>query len=142
MKRHLVAAAIALSFAAPAFAEDVTVKLLGVEARGGRLMAALYTKEDYQKKPAFTAMAQAPDKKGDVVITFKNVIPGTYSMSVMHDEDSDGKMKARADGMPIEGWAVVNGDFLRAAPTFEDTKFEVVAGKPASITEMMHYGAK
>jgi uncharacterized protein (DUF2141 family) len=130
------------AFAAPAFAEDLTIKLLGVEARGGKVLVAVYTQAEFQKKPAYTAMADAPAKKGEVVVTIKNVAPGTYSFSALHDENGDMQMQRNPNGMPAEGWSAVNGDFLRGPPTFDDTKFVVAAGKPFSITEMMHYSGR
>jgi uncharacterized protein (DUF2141 family) len=136
-----IAAALAAS-AAPAFAEDLTIKLLGVEARGGKVLIAVYTQADFQKKPAYTAIADAPAKKGEVVVTIKDVAPGTYSFSALHDENGDMQMQRNPNGMPAEGWSAVNGDFLRGPPTFDDTKFVVVAGKPVSLTEMMHYSGR
>jgi uncharacterized protein (DUF2141 family) len=140
--RRLAVVAGLAALAAPAFAEDLTIKLLGVEARGGKILVAVYTQAEFQKKPAYTAMADAPAKKGDVTVTIKDVAPGTYSFSALHDENGDMKMKINPNGMPGEGWSAVNGDFLRGPPTFEDTKFTVAAGKTFSITEMMHYAGR
>ena len=140
--RRLAVIAGLAAFAAPAFAEDLTIKLLGVEARGGKILVAVYTEAEFQKKPAYTALADAPAKKGEVVVTIKNVAPGTYSFSALHDENGDMKMKINPNGMPGEGWSAVNGDFLRGPPTFADTKFALAAGKPLTITEMMHYSGR
>ena len=77
-----------------------------------------------------------------LTVSIKNVAPGTYSFSALHDENGDMQMQRNPNGMPAEGWSAVNGDFLRGPPTFDDTKFVVAAGKPLSLTEMMHYSGR
>jgi uncharacterized protein (DUF2141 family) len=140
--RRLAVSTAVIMFAAPALAETVTVKLLGVEPRGGKVQVGVYTQEDFQKKPTYSTLADAPAKKGDITVTIQNVPPGTYAMSSMHDENGDFKMQQHPSGMPKEGWATINGDFLRGAPTFDDAKFTVVASRPVTITEMMHYSGR
>jgi uncharacterized protein (DUF2141 family) len=56
---------------------------------------------------------------------------------VLHDEDSDGQMKLNGY-MPAEGWAMVNGDTLRATPTFDQVKF-TVAASGADLSVPMSY---
>lgn len=140
MKKIIVAAIAALSClaAAPAFAGDVTVTLNGVQARGGRLLAALQTQGQFlQPAGAYGEMVQDP-VAGTVTLTFRDVRPGDYSLSVLHDADNDGQMKM--DGSrPGEGWAMVHGDALRAAPTWDQVKFTVPATGDVSLNEAMHY---
>lgn len=140
MKKTLAAAMAALTClaAAPAFAGDVTVTLTGVQARGGRLLAALQTHDQFlQPAGAYGDIVENP-AAGTVTVTFRNVRPGDYSLSVLHDADNDGTMKM--DGaLPGEGWAMVNGAALRAMPTWDLVKFTVPASGDVSLTEAMQY---
>ena len=144
MKRLLITltAAAALSatvLASPAVAEDVTVTITGVHARGGEILVALQTKDEYlQPRGSYGAKAASPAADGSVTVTIPGVAPGMYSVSVLHDENSDGTMAMAANGMPKEGWAMVNGDKLRAAPTFDATSF-TVGTAPVKLNVPMIY---
>jgi uncharacterized protein (DUF2141 family) len=130
----LLAAAVLVSGAASA--EDVKVTLTGVKA-GGEVLVALQTKDEFlMPKGAYGAKAEA--KAGTMTLTLKDVKPGAYSVSVLHDQDGDNLMKRGPDGMPQEGWAMKNAAQLRGFPTWDVVSFEV--GKaPVAITEAMHY---
>ena len=140
MKKLIVAAVAALSClaAAPAFAGDVTVTLTGVQARGGQLLAALQTRDQFlQPAGAYGDIVRNPTA-GTITVTFRGVAPGDYSLSVLHDADNDGQMKMEG-GMPAEGWAMVNGAALRAAPTWDQVKFTVPASGDSRLTVPMIY---
>ena len=132
-----LAAAAAFSLAAPAMAEDVTVTLTGVQARGGVILAALQTEAQFMQ-PAGTYGERITDPaSGAVRVTFRNVAAGDYARMVLHDEDRDGQMKMNGY-MPAEGWAMINGDSLRATPTFDQVKF-TVATSGADLSVPMSY---
>lgn len=137
-----VLAAVVLAAAPRAFAEDVTVTLTGVEARGGQILAALQTEAQFmQPVGAYGAHAAAPAANGDVTLTFTGVAPGAYALVVMHDENSDQQMQREPNGRPLEGWAMSNGaivNTLRAAPTFAQVKVDV-GSAPVTLTEPMFY---
>ena len=139
MKNLIVAAVAALScVAAPAMAGDVTITLTGVQARGGQLLAALQTQGQFlQHAGAYGERIENP-AAGTVVITFHGVAPGDYSLSALHDQDNDGQMKIE-DGMPAEGWGMVNGDTLRGPPTWDQVKFTVPAQGDVNLTVPMFY---
>ena len=132
-----LAAAAAFSLAAPAMAEDVTVTLTGVQARGGVILATLQTEAQFMQ-PAGTYGERITDPaSGAVRVTFRNVAAGDYALMVLHDEDGDGQMKLNGY-MPAEGWAMVNGDTLRGTPTFDQVKF-TVAASGADLSVPMSY---
>ena len=140
MKKIAFAAVAALSClaAAPALAEDVTITLTGVQARGGQLMAALQTRDQFLQPAGDHGEIFRDPAAGTLKVTFRNVRPGDYSLSVLHDEEGDGQMKIEG-GMPAEGWAMVNGASLRAAPTWDQVKFTVPATGATRLTVPMQY---
>lgn len=126
IKTLSLAAVAALSLAAPAMAGDVTITLTGVQARGGVLLAALQTQGQFMQPTGTYGDRVVDPTPGTVRVTFRNVAPGDYALTVLHDEDGDGQMKMNGY-MPAEGWAMINGDSLRGPPTFEHVKFTVAA---------------
>ena len=132
-----LAAFATLSLSAPVMAEDVTVTLTGVEARGGVLLSALQSRNQFMQAEAVRADRIVFPAAGVVRVTFRDVAPGDYAVMVLHDEDGDGRMTMNG-AMPGEGWATVNGDSLRAAPTFDQVKFTVTA-TGAALTVPMAY---
>ena len=137
IKTLSLAAVAALSLTAPAMAEDVTVTLTGVEARGGVLLASLQTRGEFMQASAAYADRIERPAAGTLRLTFRNVAPGDYALAVLHDEDSNGQMKLNGY-MPAEGWAMLNGDALRGPPTFDLVKFTVSASG-ADISVPMTY---
>lgn len=135
-----LAAVAALSVAAPTLAEDVTITLTGVEARGGVLLTSLQTRGEFMQASAAHGEVVRNPRAGTTRLTFRNVAPGEYAFSALHDADNDGQMKL--DGyMPGEGWAMLNGDSLRAVPTFDHVKFTVPASGDVDLTIPMAYPA-
>mgnify|MGYP000442149078 CR=1 FL=1 len=132
-----LAAVAAFSLSGAAQAEDVTVTLTGVEARGGVLLAALQARGEFMQASAAHADRVERPAAGTLRLTFRDVAPGDYALMVLHDEDADGRMKMNGY-MPGEGWAMVNGDALRGPPTFDLVKF-TVAASGADISVPMSY---
>jgi len=137
LKTLSLAVVAALSFAAPALAQDVTVTLTGVEARGGALLTALQTRGQFMQAAAAHGDRVDRPAAGTLRVTFRDVAPGDYALMVLHDEDGDGRMKLNGS-MPGEGWAMVNGDALRSTPTFDEVRFTVTTSG-ADITVPMAY---
>ena len=124
--------------AAPALAGDVTVTLKGVEARGGDVSAVLNTAGTFMRGADYVASAPG-DTPGDVVLTFRDVVPGDYALMVMHDANSNGRFDMGPSGMPDEGFAFSNkGQPLMGMPTFEGLKF-TVGTDGVTLVEPMTY---
>jgi uncharacterized protein (DUF2141 family) len=135
-----LAAVAAFSVALPALADDVTVTLTGVEARGGVLLTALQTRNEFMQQAGAHGEIVRDPRAGTTRIVFRNVAPGDYAFSALHDTDGDGQMTMNGY-MPGEGWAMLNGDSLRAVPTFDQVKFTVPASGGVNLTIPMSYPA-
>ena len=133
----LVAAALTASVA-PALAADVTLTLDGVQARGGRLLVALQTRDQFLKHEGAYGEIIADPAAGTRSVVFRDVAPGDYSVSVLHDADGDGQMKMNGV-MPAEGWTMLNAETLRAAPQFDQVDFTAPAAGAVSLRASMIY---
>lgn len=124
--------------AGSALAGDVTITVTGVQARGGDLLVGLQTAAQFMKPEGDHGDIIKAPAAGTHVITLKNVPPGEYSVSVLHDVNGDHQM-AMANGRPAEGWALHRGETLRAAPTFDQVKFTAPASGDANVAVAMQY---
>lgn len=64
------------------------------------------------------------NKKAEIIIP--DVEPGSYAVSVFHDEDMDGEIKTNAIGYPLDKFGFSNNpSLLFGAPSFSKASFEV-----------------
>lgn len=70
---------------------------------------------------------------------FRDVSPGTYAVSVLHDENGNGRMDTNALGLPKEGVGASNnpGSIL-GPPGFEDAKF-TLSSDVLALSIRIHY---
>lgn len=103
---------------------NVIINIEGLKSDKGELILALFTdKKDYLKKD-FIHKKVKVDKKGDTIVVFENLPRGEYSVSVIHDENKNGKLDKNVVGIPKESFGFSNvslGWF--GPPSFENTKF-------------------
>jgi uncharacterized protein (DUF2141 family) len=105
----------ALGLSTVAFAEastkgTLTVTVWNIQNDDGQIGCSLYSKED-----GFPSDAKKADERmfvkqssGKATCSFDGVKPGTYAVSVMHDENKDGKLETNMVGRPKEWWGVSN----------------------------------
>ena len=140
-KASLVAAALftaSLMSAGAVLAGDVTINLTGVQARGGDLLVGLQTSTQFLKHEGSYGEIIAAPPAGTQVITLHGVTPGDYSVSALHDTDGNRDMTL-VNGRPGEGWGLLHGETLRAAPTFDQVKFTVPDTGDVTLDVAMHY---
>lgn len=129
-----------LAGAGSALAGDVVITVTGVQARGGDLLVGLQNAAQFMKHEGDHGEIIKAPEAGTRVVTLKDVAPGDYSVSVLHDMNGDQQM-ALDGNRPAEGWALYRGETLRAAPTFDQVKFTVPASGDARISVAMQYPA-
>lgn len=102
----------------------VTVSISGVRSAGGRVTGSLCA----EAPTVFcsTHVARSPASVGQTVLEFRNVPPGRYALSTVHDEDGDGRTE-----IPPEGYAFGNN---ARAPTFDATAVLVQGDVRTSVT--------
>jgi uncharacterized protein (DUF2141 family) len=136
----IVFAALAnVALAAAASAGEVRVTLTGVKAKPGQILATLQTEDQFMKgQGAYSAQVQPPAADGSLTIVFRDVAPGAYAFTAMHDENGDFQMQREENGYPKEGWAMSKGAALLGPPTFAAVKVDVGASG-LTLTEPMIY---
>jgi uncharacterized protein (DUF2141 family) len=83
----------------------IHMEIEGLRSDKGEVRCALYTSAKGFPKDATAAQARAPSSASGkhVVCDFAQVKPGTYAISVHHDEHSNGKLDTNFVGIPKEG---------------------------------------
>jgi uncharacterized protein (DUF2141 family) len=114
-KTLCLAAALIAAFGpfrqAPAPAENVVdVEISGLRNDKGQILCALFASADAFPKKADKAIARLTTKIAErkAFCDFTGVAPGTYAVSVVHDENANGKLDTNFIGMPREGVGASN----------------------------------
>ncbi len=130
LRTYLCSLVIFMSMVGAAWAADVTVTVTNTINNRGHLLASLCDKEGFPAK--CTQRMRVAAVKGAVVLSFKGVPPGTYAITVIHDENDDGKLSFDAAGIPIEGYGFSRDAIgRRGPPKFEDAALTVEEGANA-----------
>ena len=75
-----------------------------------------------------------PPKNQQVAFTITDLVPGTYALAVIHDQDSNGKLSSNAVGYPIEKFGFSNNPKVYfSPPSFEKASF-VLGKTPVKVT--------
>lgn len=111
--------------------DTVTVKVTGIRNTQGIVRVALWNgpegfPKDKDKAWRLQLVPASTEQDGKVTASFKDVPSGDYAVSVVHDENGNGKLDKNVLGIPKEGWGVSNGFYSKVqAPTFDGVKVKV-----------------
>jgi len=116
---------------------EVTVK--GVTSTEGRIRMALFASEDgFPGEPERALRRNQRPIGADTVRAFFIDVPeGRYAVSVLHDEDDDGKMKQDFMGRPKEGYGFSRDARGRLGPPgFDSAAFDALGDTTRIVIEM------
>jgi uncharacterized protein (DUF2141 family) len=110
----------------------IRIEIGGLRNNNGQVVCALYSSAEGFPKQSEKAVAKLhaaiSDKKA--VCEFTGIVPGTYAVSVFHDENSNGKLDTNFMGIPREGVGASNGAKGHfGPPKFEDAAFRISGGQ-------------
>lgn len=108
------------------------VEVIGLHNDKGQVVCALYSSRDgfpKQNEKASSRVSSAiADKKA--VCEFSGIAPGTYAISVFHDENVNGKLDTKFMGIPREGVGASNGATGHLGPPkFDAAAFSFSGGR-------------
>lgn len=131
---------------APALADgdaggaNVTVVISGLRSTQGLIQACLTARAatfpECDKDPAALRLT-VPAANGPVLV-FRHVPPGTYAVSLFHDQNGNGRLD-KALGIPKEGYGFSRNAPVRfGPPSFADARF-AVAGADVTMPITVRY---
>ena len=95
-----------------------------VPGEGGTVIAGLYNEETFLKSAPLNGQ-ESDIVDGKATVTFKNVTPGTYAITLFHDKNGNKQMDFEPNGMPKEMYGVSNNVMSMGPPQWNNAKFEV-----------------
>lgn len=114
-----------------ASASDVlTIKVVGARNAKGKIRVALFQSPEGFPEKGSAALrreqAEIDSRTMSVEVVFRDLPQGTYAVSVLHDENMNGKLDKNFLGIPQEGYGASNnpGKKMRA-PNFDEAKFSM-----------------
>lgn len=117
--------------AEPAQGSVLHVEVVGLRNNKGQVSCSLYSSAEGFPKKVQNAVAHiiVPISDQKAVCDFPGIAPGTYAVSVYHDENSNGKLDTNFLGIPREGvGASNNARGHMGPPKFDSAKFQVAGG--------------
>jgi len=110
----------------------IHVEISGLRSDKGQVLCALFSSAEAFPNKADKAVARLTAKIAERQATcdFTGVAPGTYAVSVVHDENANGKLDTNFIGMPREGvGASNNAKGHMGPPKFSAASFAYVGGR-------------
>jgi uncharacterized protein (DUF2141 family) len=110
----------------------IRVEISGLRSDKGKVMCALFSSAgDFPKRADKAVMRSAATiASGHAVCEFSGIATGTYAVSVIHDENSNGRLDTNFIGIPREGVGASNnakGHF--GPPKFDAASFRYSGGR-------------
>lgn len=125
----------------PPSGSSVTASMLNLRVQKGNVVCRLFHSEpDFPRGPAGNLRTKVVVGKGTTRCVFKDVAPGAYAITVIHDENDNGKLDKNFIGMPTEGYGVSNNrTYATKAPIWSECKFAVTRGKNPELGISLRY---
>ncbi len=95
-----------------------------VKTNDGLIIAGLYDEATFMKAAPLQG-AESTIIDGKATLTFKNVTPGTYGITLFLDKNGNRTMDFEPNGMPKEMYGVSNNVMSYGPPQWKDAQFEV-----------------
>jgi len=106
------------------------VAVSGIRNDHGHVISALFAGPAGFPNDTATALQVqwAEIRAGQAELIFAGLVPGSYAVSVMHDENDDGRMNTNWMGMPQEGFGLSGQPRYRfGMPGYREAEIEVPA---------------
>lgn len=129
---HVVCIAAMTVASAAAQAHDLTVEVLGARSDNGTVDGALYADPASWLKNPLQGERQAAGAK--TVLVYHNLQPGTYALSLFHDENRNGRLDSNVAGVPTERYGFSRDARGRmGAPGFADAAIDLRADTTITV---------
>ncbi|HWQ25270.1 MAG TPA: DUF2141 domain-containing protein [Chlorobaculum sp.] len=108
----------------------ISVSISNLRNSEGKVGVALFRVKDGFPDKTERALEGRIIQAGEhCLVKFEHVPYGTYAVSVLHDENSNGKMDKTFIGVPKEGFGTSNNPKVRMGPpSFSESSFELDTG--------------
>jgi uncharacterized protein (DUF2141 family) len=106
-------------------AEGTTITVtVPINNEEGNIIVGLYDENTFMKAAPLQGL-EGDILNGQATVTFTNVGPGNYGITLFHDKNGNKIMDFEPNGMPQEMYGVSNNVMSYGPPQWNDAKFEV-----------------
>lgn len=119
---------------------DLDIVVTGLKNTDGQLMISISKgKEGFPHNNYFKQLYISDFTSPRFNLTFKDIPNGNYAVSLLHDEDSNGKMNRNLIRIPKEGFAFSrNYKVLLRAPKYEEANFDIDTIKKPVVIKLQY----
>jgi len=105
----------------------VHVTVVGFKNEKGTCRLLLFKEQKgFPENPTYAILALNSNINKDSTHFHFKVIPGVYAISILHDENTNGKIDKTWYGKPTEGFGVSNNPKIRRSiPAFKESRINV-----------------
>lgn len=131
-----------VSFSQPKPTGNIEIRITNLRNTKGKVSVNLFNgkdgfPDDPMKSFGWKTVKIVPDT---VVIVFEDLPFGNYAVSILHDENSNGKMEKNFFGIPKEGFAFSNNYAPRImSPSFSDAMIVLKQPRMRAELKMLYY---
>ncbi|MGB7249313.1 MAG: DUF2141 domain-containing protein [Phormidesmis sp.] len=130
-----------------ATSSNLTVEVTGIKNSDGQICLSLFASRNGfpSDKEAIianqcTAAVETTPTEAAVAVTFADLEPGTYAISVIHDENEDDRLNIGSFGVPTEGFGFSrNPAITTRPPEFSESAVIVFGRNTTTPVELIYY---
>ncbi len=109
------------------------------EAKGVMIIAIFDNESDFLNKEYVNQKVTISDD-GNAKAVFNNLPKGSYSVSVIHDQNSNGKLDKNFFGIPTEGFGFSNNKMGKfGPPSFEECNVQLSGEQVEISIKLKHF---
>jgi uncharacterized protein (DUF2141 family) len=114
---------------------SLSVTIVGLETTEGQVMVAVFNQEEGFLRDPLKGQLVAIDDDRTATTSFDDLSAGAYAVSVIHDENGNGKLDTSFIGMPKEPVGVSNDPKPRMGPPrYKDAVFQLTADMAITVS--------
>lgn len=117
----------------------LVVTVEGIRGGEGSVMVGLFgSKQTFLKKATYGKVVSV---RGNVIkVTFEDITPGDYGISIIHDANNNGELDTNALGIPREGFAFGNNAMgIFGPPSFDKAKVTVTTDELHQVIRVKYF---
>ena len=131
----------ALLLSLPAKSADLTISVDELRNQQGSLLLALFDNQkaydSLDEKGAVASLALRPMIGGNTV-TLRDLPPGKYVITALHDENRNEQLDTNKRGFPIEGYGYSRNAGALEAPKFSEAAFSLAPGNANQSIKLIY----
>ncbi len=111
---------------APVSEASIDIKLDNFYPKEGKIILAVFDNQDGFLKEAYNGYCFPVEEVNEGKLKLGKLPKGTYSISIFHDQNNNGKLDKSFLGIPKEPFGFSNNPSISfGPPTFQQTSFEI-----------------